>query len=170
MGSLAEARGQFAAALAYYARTLRLWETSLEPGHPNIGMVLNNMGSAYLAAGDVPQAVAHLQRGLANWEAKYGAGHPDVAMALSNLGRAHLQGKDEDSAVVVLERAIAICAAQTCEEDVQAEAPFALAKALWPKGDRARARELAGKARAVYAKKPHHAKTLAEVDAWLAAH
>ena len=98
-----------------------------------------------------------------------GPAHRNVAAPLTGIGKIHLERGQLDEAALALERALEVHLGAEDRPVLIAEVSFALARALWARGERARAREFAGQAHAALL--PQGAcKQLEDVESWLAAH
>ncbi len=137
--------------------------------HPKVARALSELGDALATAGRIDEARQQQERALTLWERTRGKDNPDVAFALTSLGELDLrEGKAED-AVKRLERAYKLRGGRGLDPQLFAQTQFALAQALHAMDDRARARELAAKARDAFANgKPPAPARAAAVDAWLA--
>jgi ankyrin repeat protein len=76
--------------------------------HPNVAIILTNLGNAYRSLGDTQKSRESLERALAINERYYGLDHPEVASTLSNLGNAYRSLGDFQKSRELLERALAI--------------------------------------------------------------
>jgi tetratricopeptide (TPR) repeat protein len=93
----------------------------------------------------------------------------DLLGPLTGLGELLVAQGRATEAVQPLERALAQIGTRPLEPAVIARTRFALARALWQTGDRARALDLAHTARDAYRGTTYpHARELAAVDSWLA--
>jgi tetratricopeptide (TPR) repeat protein len=136
-------------------------------GDPYVAAALGGLAETYRAQGDVDRALATFERALAMREKLLGPDHADLAETLTGLGETWLEVGRLDRARPPLERALTLREAHPGDAYDAAVTRFALARALV---DRARARELAMKARAELASAgPRGAARVAAVDAWLAA-
>jgi tetratricopeptide (TPR) repeat protein len=79
------ASAQSRTALVVLERALAMEEAADGPGHPEVAVILNNLGIAQWELGDLAAARATLERALAIKQAAYGPHHPEVADILSNL-------------------------------------------------------------------------------------
>jgi tetratricopeptide (TPR) repeat protein len=102
------------------------------------------------------------------FERVLGPDHPENAAALVGLGRTHLERGRADLALPLLERAIHVLGDEAGANDL-AETRLALAQGLVMTGkDARRARDLARKANAAYARTPLRAADTREITGWLA--
>jgi len=166
-----EEQGRAAEALPFARRALAIREKAYAATHPEVGAALTVLGTALCGQKQYAQAAALQQRALAIAEKAFGPDHVQTAEALEALGQARIGLHDATGAVAVLERAYAIFEKLHEYPSERGECAFALARALWDSGgDRARALELAAKARSLCAENGQAAATLAEVERWLALH
>jgi eukaryotic-like serine/threonine-protein kinase len=191
--------GRYDEAKALHERALSIRQSVLEAGHPDIAQSLMNLGNVLYELGDYGGARELDERALAILEKRVPSNHPDLAYPLVALGRTlvrlgrfdaaqgalerarTLQEKSPtpllglgeldlarhrvSAAIPPLERALAMNDAETTV-DVE----LVLAEALWQKGsDRARARDLATKARDAYERMGHR-PGVARATRWLLEH
>jgi eukaryotic-like serine/threonine-protein kinase len=163
------ALGRTEEALRLNARVNEIYLRAYGPASTELASSLSNRGE-YLTALDRPaEALDPLRRALAGWEGQLGPEHQFLAYPLTALGRALLALDRPREAVAPLDRALRVREAREPDARLVADTRFALARALAAAGaEGARARDLATKARAVYAAAPD-AAAVAGVDAWLAA-
>ena len=81
-------------------------------------------------------------------EGSLGNNHPDLGWSLVCIADAQLGSKNWDGALETLSRADALLAKANANRHLRAEAHFLTARALWAKGDRDKAIELAAESRA----------------------
>ncbi len=137
--------------------------------HPKVAQSLFELGDALERGGKLDDARGEYDRALSLWERTRGRDHPDVAFALTSLGRIDLAQGRTHEAVARLERALKLRGGRGLDPQLLAETQFALARALHAVDDRARARELAAKAREAFATgTPPAPKRATEVQRWLA--
>ncbi|HEV2844357.1 MAG TPA: tetratricopeptide repeat protein, partial [Thermoanaerobaculia bacterium] len=155
-------------ALPYNERSLHIY-TLKTPGAFRWILAHNNLAEGLLQMGRYDEALEHLREALDALEKR---GEPEgmlTAALLDSLGKVRMgQGRPAE-AVPLLERAVAVCD-RTAPPDWQAEARFALARALWENSrDRRRALALARQARTFFRDNgAPFSEQLAAVDAWLA--
>ena len=164
-------QGRAAESLPFARRAVAIREKGYGPTHPETGAALSQLATALCEQKEYAQAAALQERALAIAEQKYGPDHVQTAEALEGLGVARLGLHDATGAVTVLERSYAIFEKLDENPTERGECAFHLARALWDSGgDRARALELAEKARSLCAESGQAAATLEEVQRWQAAH
>ena len=171
LGIVVRLQGKFEEALALHRRALKIRQGQLGDSHPDVGATLEHIGTVLVEQKKPSEALGYFERQLAIDEKALGAEHPWVANDLVRLGRLHLDLHQPEQAVALLERALQLREARPAKGNGVAEARFALARALRQNGrDPSRSRSLALQARETYAGDPDkNAKTLSELDAWLAA-
>ncbi|MEM7160358.1 MAG: tetratricopeptide repeat protein [Myxococcota bacterium] len=165
-------RNQPDEALEALRRAVAIIEGSQTPRHPMLGNPLINIGNLLRDQGELDEAAASYERALAIDEEALGPEHPHIAMVLIGLAETALLRGDVAAARTYSERNVSLCeAAQVPPADL-AQANFLLARALWPYAtQRPRARELATKARDIYAEHGQtEPKMHREVEDWLAKH
>ena len=101
-------RGDFAEAIAIGERALAIQERVLGADHPDVAIVLNNLGIAYSQLDDDAHAVEVWQRALDIRETALGPAHPDVAASLGNLALVAYSRGELDQAESLQRRALAI--------------------------------------------------------------
>ncbi len=153
-------------AIAALQKGLALREAARGPEHVSVVEALVQLGDALKWAGQPALAVPVLERAVALGD-RIHTPYPDVPSALAVLSDVFEQlgqGKRADDA---LERAVAHPKAGELPDVAELEA--ALAKRLWARGDRRRARVVVEQARAHFDKEPpeQRRKHLAELDQWL---
>jgi tetratricopeptide (TPR) repeat protein len=165
--------GDFAGALETSGRALSLLLETAGPDHPRTALWVANRGQFLFRLNRFDEADDAAARALAILERETDRQGPFVTIPLRTLGLCHLaRGRFED-ARAVLERAVSIREATMRAPLRLAEVHAPLARALHETGARARALELARKARAEYehaARTPLVEKDLTELERWLAAH
>jgi tetratricopeptide (TPR) repeat protein len=163
--------GQPAEALRHLQAASEILEKTRGPDHPDLAESLQAHGLFLLAQRDHAAARALFERSLAIRQKALGGNHPKLVDSLTGLAEASLELGAVARAVELLERALTIGQATKDAAPALARTRFALARALLSTaGGRARAVELARRARAEYASAGKHAEDLAKVDAWLARH
>ncbi len=159
------------AALRYYRQALDMCTASLDPAHPTCSRVLWGIGESYRLLGKPAEALDYYKRSLVLEEKSLGPKHPHLTGPLLGIGRVELERHALPSAKEALERALAILGDEPGEGLTLPDARFVLAQTVWSMGDKARAIELAGKARDGYASAGAPGRrALAEATAWLEAH
>jgi tetratricopeptide (TPR) repeat protein len=89
-------------------QALSICEAAFGPDHPNVALILSDLGVVLLDLGDLPGAKESLERALKIDEAVFGPDHPNVAIRLSNLGLVLKNLGDLPGAKERLERAMRI--------------------------------------------------------------
>lgn len=107
-GNVALERGEHARAEAHYRRALTLAEEGLPPGHPQIGLILHNLGEATAAQERDAEAEAFFERSLAVFEAALGKEHLLVSWPTFHLARLYRRAGDPTRAEPLLRRALEI--------------------------------------------------------------
>ena len=92
-----------------YLRALAIREKALGPNHPDVALVLHNLGYLYYYdVRDYDRAGSLYQRSLAIKEKAFGADHPLVAMTLGNIGLLEWKKKDYARAERYFQRTLEI--------------------------------------------------------------
>jgi tetratricopeptide (TPR) repeat protein len=156
----------FAGALATLQTVAARREALLGPDHPELAVTLNNIANALWEMGRHRETLPYYRRVVQIREKAFGPEHRTLVEPLTGVGHNLVDAGHDAEALPLLERALRIGEREKLKDDELAELRFALARALWHKGDRARARKLAELARpgTVALDDP---KQLAELDAWL---
>ncbi|MFL5308714.1 MAG: protein kinase domain-containing protein [Polyangia bacterium] len=171
-GLALEGAGRYAEALAILDRARDRAARVLGVAHPNVAMMENNRGEVLNSLRRFPEARGAFERAIAIWtETKVDP--MSLPYAQTGAGLALLGEHRPLEAIAPLEAALATRLAGKAAPELLGETRFALARALWARpGDRARAEELARKARADYAMGEKHGDSpppaVAQIDAWLA--
>ncbi|HVV15569.1 MAG TPA: protein kinase [Polyangia bacterium] len=164
--------GRYQEALAILTTARDRSAHALGVAHPSVAMIENNRGEVLNTLRRFPEARAAFERAIAIWtETKVDP--MSVPYAETGLGLALLGERRPLEAVAPLEAALATRLAGKAAPELLGETRFALARALWAKpGERARAEELARKARADYLTGEKHGDStpgpIAQIDSWLA--
>jgi tetratricopeptide (TPR) repeat protein/predicted Ser/Thr protein kinase len=171
-GNVLHEMGDNEAGLVALRRARAIWEHAYGAGSRMIAMPLNNEGEILNTLGRPREAIPVFQRTLEVMEASdIDPSSAWLPYPLTGMGQSLLALGRPGEAVGPLERALVIRDRIETFPLPRGETRFALARALWDSGgDRARARALAKSARAEYESATSAAKTVAEIDAWLAAH
>jgi tetratricopeptide (TPR) repeat protein len=139
--------------------------------HADVGSTDVRLAETYLLDRAFPAARELATQGTAIIEAALGARSPALAAALTVRGEAELGAADTSAAVTTLTRALEMRDPAGTDvggqPDEEARTRFALARALWPHGDRDRALDLARQADTFYATAPWYAAEHAATQAWL---
>lgn len=87
---------------------LRLWQTILEPTHPDFGKVWIAKCVLYHIRGELPQALNYCQKGTRYLSIAFNETYPDIVTGLSEQARVYRSMENWDAAVDVLTQAIEI--------------------------------------------------------------
>jgi tetratricopeptide (TPR) repeat protein len=71
----------------FFGLALEIFENTHQGDHPEIAMVLKNLGNLFDQQGDCPAARAHLERALAMAQQVYSVGHSFIKETMENLNR-----------------------------------------------------------------------------------
>jgi len=107
-GLFLRSRAQFTEAKKNYERALAIGEASYGPDHPDVAIVVNNLGGVLRDLIDMEGAKKNFERALAIGKSAYGPDHPHVAIYVNNLGRVLQDLGDMEGAKKNFERALAI--------------------------------------------------------------
>jgi tetratricopeptide (TPR) repeat protein len=69
----------------YYSEALRIYRREYGASHPEIAVVLNNLGALYQATGRPKLAEAYYRAALRMKQRELGASHPDIGVTMNNL-------------------------------------------------------------------------------------
>ncbi len=137
---------------------------------PASAQSLSDRGDTLSLLGRHAEARAAFQAALGRWQEQLGPDHRQLAHPLLGLGQAQLAMGRARAAVATLERALRIREREEPDPVLVAETRFALARALWETGERARATTEARRARAAFVAAPGLASKAAAIDEWLRGH
>ena len=153
-----------------FAETLAIRERLVGPEHPKVAFPLLGLGDLAADTGRFDEAEAYYQRALTIRETSLGPEHPRVAFPLGSLAELALKRGTPEAAIELAERALRLREKATDEPAEFAELRFVIAQARFASAPdrRGDALALAQQARATI--DPSQTKTIAEIDAWLAAH
>ena len=169
-----EQMGEPADAALYDERALRILDATLGPYHPRTAIVTSNYSEVLNLLGRFEAARDMAWRALEAIEGEVGSTGLFVTFPLTALALANLGAGCAEEALPLLERAVTIRDALDAEPLLAGEVHFALARALVQLGrDATRAVSLATQARQEYARAPAipaAARSLAQIDAWMASH
>jgi serine/threonine protein kinase/tetratricopeptide (TPR) repeat protein len=161
--------GQNEEAVKEINKSIASLEHGLGKRHPDLAIQISNRGEILNAVGRYQDARESFERAGAILE-ELGNENLGLSYALTGIGLGYVAEGSPAKALAPLERAFKIREAQEPEPSRRAETAFALARALWDaKRDRARARDLAENAKALYSKVAANSKAL-EVENWLRQH
>jgi tetratricopeptide (TPR) repeat protein/predicted Ser/Thr protein kinase len=153
-------------ALAYTERAIEQLERERGPEHPQLIMLVFNLGLLLEWEERPEDARRAYERSLDIAEAALGKDAPETSLGLSGLASLDLDEKRYADAVSRLRRAVAV------SEGVEsagrlAERRFMLARALWGDGQREEAVRMAQEARRVFAELDGREAQVQMVDKWL---
>jgi tetratricopeptide (TPR) repeat protein len=106
LASLYKSRGELAEAVRAFERGLALREAAQGPDHPDLAVMLNNLGNTLTLLGRDEAAQARFERGLALAERSLGEGHLLTMVLLDNLSALLLSRGALDEAQALTERAL----------------------------------------------------------------
>jgi tetratricopeptide (TPR) repeat protein len=106
-GALTE-DGECARALPHYERALAIRERSVGNDHPDVALMLSNLGVCYQRLGKIDQARATFSRALAIRERTFGTKSPMLISTLNNYAEFLGQTSDAPGALAMIDRATAI--------------------------------------------------------------
>ncbi len=167
-GKLEEAETEQRAALT-------LWQKALGADHPDVAASHNNLGVLLGMVGKLAEAEAEHRAALAIREHVLAPDHASIAESQDNLATILLERGQPAEALPLAEKAWALRQRGEVPPAWAGETAFLLGRLLWisdrSTGARARARQLAQEALALYSKADgKHADELEEIREWLAAH
>jgi tetratricopeptide (TPR) repeat protein len=95
-----------AAALPFFARSLELLETRVDPDHPLVASVMDDYGGALFEAGQREKGLKMSEESLARHEELYGPVHPIVSGVVHNLAISYSSIGELDRAEELFRRAL----------------------------------------------------------------
>jgi serine/threonine protein kinase/tetratricopeptide (TPR) repeat protein len=99
-------KGDHAAAIEEFTRSLEVRRELLRPDHPSVLRVEGNLGLAKLKAGDVEGAISLLTHAAEAREKAFGPDHPGNVSAMTSLAMALRQGGRHDDAIAWFNRVL----------------------------------------------------------------
>jgi tetratricopeptide (TPR) repeat protein/predicted Ser/Thr protein kinase len=172
LGNVYNAVKELDRALAVYQRALAIKEKALGPEHPSVAVSLYQIGKILVDQKRFDEGQALYARALAIDTKAHGADDPELAFDYTGIGEAYLSAGRPGEAIPPLTRALELRSkAQGDDPTDLAETRFMLARALWERGDHARAVVMARSAHAVYAAAgPGMVEQTAFIAKWLKEH
>jgi tetratricopeptide (TPR) repeat protein len=168
LGMMALDTERYDEALTYLRRAIDV-RHKLDPEDPEATLPMVGVATVLAKRKQYAEALAEFQRSLDIVEKKLTKDHPYAGDALVGIGSSQRELGRLDASQAALERALAIR-----EHDARpvelGEVQFELAKTVWARGNKARARELAKSSRDQYATSKAAAAALAAVDIWIREH
>lgn len=171
LGLVLAATGRTDAALSQMSRAKEILQAAFGPGHPGVAGADDSIGHVLGTVGRHEEALVHYHAAIATFERSLGGDHPALAAPLLGSGLSLLGLGDPASARAPIERARQVATHGELPPVELADIDFALARALHPAGDSARAVELARAARATFIEELHPTDDrVGAVDEWLREH
>ncbi|MCX4243990.1 serine/threonine-protein kinase [Paraliomyxa miuraensis] len=99
--------GEYEQAMVLHARALAIREAVHGPNHPEVAIVLSNMGVVQRAMGAHEGAIESYERALAIDTEALSPEHPDIAISLNNIANVRWAQGRYDDALAMHERALA---------------------------------------------------------------
>jgi tetratricopeptide (TPR) repeat protein/tRNA A-37 threonylcarbamoyl transferase component Bud32 len=128
--------GQLDEAEALLRESLELRVRALGPHHPDVAVVLHNLGRVALERLDAEAALEHFRRGLAIRERSLGPHHPAVAETLGGLAVASCQAGRDGECLALARRTLALAEEARGPEDMSLLSPLGnLAGELMSRGE-----------------------------------
>jgi len=143
----------------------------LPPDHSDIAHSYSGLAQLDLDVHDYARARDGFDKARVIFTKAFGADSPLVATTWNGSADSEIGLHHTDAAIADYEHALAIRDAKKLDDVDRAETRASLAKALWDKGDHARAHTLATEAEKLFADAgPRASRQHGEVAAWLTAH
>lgn len=143
LGTMEFRQGRFTEAVDQYERALRLAVLQPDATPSDLAIHRANLGEALYRDGRLPLAAQVLERAVADLEHELGRDDAQVAIPSKALGEVLMAQGDILAARPRLEHALTLLIRHGINDVEQAEARFALAKALLASGEPAKAIEMA---------------------------
>ncbi len=173
LGHVAQKRGDRAGARAFYARSIKVYESSQRPDHPDLAHTLRHLAELSLEEGKTDEAVRLSERALAVRHKAFGDRHPDVAESWRDLAvaRGRLAPQDLNAALEALRAQLgAFRSTLPADSTPIALELFFLGDVLRRNGRPGEALPYLEESHAIWRKSPPgEAKDLADLEAALAA-
>lgn len=129
-------QGRLDEAEALLRESLALRQRALGPHHPDVAIVLHNLGRIDIMRLDHESALDHFHRALAIRERSLGAGHPGVAETLGGLAVASCRAGREASCLALARHTLVLAEASHGPEDMSLITPLCnFAIELMSRGD-----------------------------------
>ncbi len=165
--------GRFDEAIDLHRQALTAAQKVFGRDHITYAMYLESLADTLREARRYEEALATYEQAISVVETKLGKDHVRVGLASFGLGKTLIDMGAALRAMAPLERAVGLLEHNDAPPADRGDAYFALARALWARpAQRPRARDLAEKASAAYAKAegPRREKALAAIARWLDEH
>ena len=108
IGDLYIIKGDYNNALAYFQKSLDLWQQSYSEEESNVATYYNNIGSVYSELGNYSEALSYYQKALEIWKRYYGENDPLIAKFYNNIGAAYNDLRDYNNALEYHRKALNI--------------------------------------------------------------
>jgi tetratricopeptide (TPR) repeat protein len=165
------ATGHCDRAVPMLERARRDLEAARGADHPSVAEAHQALGECARSLGRLDEALAHYRRVREIYEKKLGPDHPWLESPLGAIGSIELERGRLNEALPLLERSVKLGQGSPENPFELHDFELQLARALWAKGDRKRARSMAEKSRDGWAKVgPSGVSQRKEADQWLRTH
>jgi len=168
LADLEEQTDHLPEARKHYLRGIEILEAHYGEEHPNVAGAMQNLGGVYVRENDMTGALELFHKALAIGEKVLGEDHPQTVMSRTDYGATLTQLGRAREAVPLLRTALQQRLVGPEDPVGLAHTRFALAQALWARGERVEALELARAAKRIYEERPElEDRRASELRNWL---
>ena len=142
LASVYQARGEYARAIEYCEKALKIIESRLGKDHPDTATTYHNLAGVYHARGEYDIAIGYYEKALKIKETRLGKDHPHTAATYNNLASVYQAKGDYARAIEYYGKALKIVESRLGKDHPHTATTYNnLAMVYQAKGDYARAIE-----------------------------
>ena len=108
LGAVKQRQGDYKEAIAFYEKSLQIYQKIHPSNHLSLASVYNNIGLAYRSMGDYSKALFSYEKDLEISPKSLPPNHPNLAMSYNNIGTVYDSLGDYPKALSSYEKALAI--------------------------------------------------------------
>jgi tetratricopeptide (TPR) repeat protein len=108
LGFVKDNQGEYAEAIIFYEKSIKIKEKILFPTHPDLAASYNNIGLVYSEMNDNSKALSYYEKALEIYQKSLPPNHPDFAQSYNNTGGVYLKMGDYSKALSSFEKALEI--------------------------------------------------------------
>ena len=108
LGLMADELGQYAEAIGYFEKSIRIEEKKNHCNPQNLVYSYNNIGNVYSRIGDYPKGLSYYEKALVIQQRSLPPTHPDLALSYNNIGGVYFNMDDSPKALSYYEKALEI--------------------------------------------------------------
>ena len=151
IGEVYRNQSDYAKALEYNRKALKIFERVFGPDHPNTATPYNDIGLVYKRQGDYAKALEYLGKALDIRERVLGSDHSDIAESYNNIGQVYYKQGDYAKALEYHRKALNIRERVLGPDHPNTATPYNdIGAVYYNQGDYAKALEYHGKASDIY--------------------